>query len=233
VSRPDRRASAASRLQPILAKNEVEIDKGFASTWPGAATLEGNWAQVFGQMGDGGWRGSLCCAAPGWAAVTWTWWGSTNRLTVKPFKTNGLSILDIKKGKIVRETFYWNVPGRNAGIAPSVGRKYATALLVPAWGARPPSPLYSKNALRIDAAVAPSTQKVDHRIWANAGVTPLHASLCCAAPSQKSDNGKMARSWAAVVWEARVAGSTAKLSGVSILELNRRGKIARETLYHW
>jgi hypothetical protein len=52
------------------------------------------------------------CAAPSWAAVGWVWSQSTNPFTHKAFKTNGLSILEIKKGKITRETIYYERPGR-------------------------------------------------------------------------------------------------------------------------
>jgi len=58
------------------------------------------------------WRGTLCCATPKWAVVTWVMRGPSNPFTGGPFKSNGVSILEIRKGAISRETTYWAVPGR-------------------------------------------------------------------------------------------------------------------------
>jgi len=135
-----------SALTPILAQNAVSIDwaYGDSGAFHSAKTLERNWEGVFATSGDAQFRGSLRSAGPDWAAVTWRLRGSTNPLTDRPFTMNGLSILKIKNGKIVRETYYWDVPGRNPGIAGTIGRKFATALSAhqPGW-ARTLRSLYS------------------------------------------------------------------------------------------
>jgi SnoaL-like domain len=229
-----------SALTPIVAKSAVSIDWAYgSSTFHGAKTLKGNWAGVFAPevSGDNHWRGSLRAATPKWAAVTWRWRGSTNPLTYEPFKMNGLSILDIENGKIVRETYYWDVPGRNPGDAGTVGRKYATALAAHQFGwGRTLRSLYGRDAIESSVGVAPSTQNVDNLIWgrwAMPSFMPLHASLCCAGPSFRLDNGKMRASWAVVNWVAKDASpGGGKVSGLSILQLNRQGKIIRETMYY-
>jgi hypothetical protein len=226
-----------SALTPILAKNVVDIDWAYGgSPFHSARTLEGNWAGVFAVSGDTQWRGSLRAAAPNWAAVTWRWRGSTNPLTYKPFKMNGLSILNLESGKIVRETIYWDVPGRNPGIAATVGRRYARALAAHQSGwMRTLRSLYSKEAIESSVGVTPSNQNVDNLIWGPWGTPsfmPLHASLCCAGPSFRLDNGKMRLSWAVVNWVAQdVSAGGGRVLGVSILQF-KNGKIIRETLYY-
>jgi hypothetical protein len=226
-----------SALTPILAKNAVSIDWAYErSPFHSAKTLEGNWAGVFAASAPAHWRGSLRAAAPTWAAVTWRWRGSTNPFTFKPFAMNGLSILNIKNGKIVRETYYYDVPGRNPGIAGTVGRKFATALAAHQFGwGRTLRSLYSKDAIESSVGVAPSTQNVDNLIWgrwAMPSFMPLHASLCCAGPSFRLDNGKTRLSWAVVNWVAQDASpGGGKVSGTSILQL-KNGKIIRETMYY-
>jgi SnoaL-like domain len=228
-------------LTPILAKNAVSIDWPYGSSpFHSAKALERNWANVFNASGDVHFRASLRAAAPNWAAVTHRTRGSTNPLTYKPFTMNGLSILDTKNGKIVRETYYYDVPGRNPGIAATVGSKYATALAAhqPGWGLTLGS-LFSKNgAAEVDMATYGQVTPVsgDSGLmwgrWANPSLLPADASLCCAGPSYRMDNGKMRNSWAVVKWVAQVYPAPGKVSGISILQLNRQGKIIRETLYY-
>jgi hypothetical protein len=227
-----------SALTPILAKNAVSIDWAYGSGPPfrSAKTLERNWAGVIATSGDAHFRGNLRAAAPNWAAVTWRFRGSTNPITYEPFRMNGLSILNIKQGKVVRETYYWDVPGRNPGIAAAVGRKFATALAAhrPGWGLTLRS-LYGKDAIESSVGVAPSASNVDNLIWgrwAFPSFEPLHASLCCAGPSFRLDNGKVRLSWAVVNWVVQNASpGGGKVSGVSILQL-KNGKIIRETMYY-
>jgi hypothetical protein len=227
-----------SALTPILAKNAVSFDWAYGSGPPfrSAKTLKRNWAGVIATSGDAHFRGSLQAAAPDWAAVTWRYRGSTNPITYEPFRMNGLSLLDIKHGKVVRETYYWDVPGRNPGIAATVGRKFATTLAADQFGwARTLRSLYSKDAIESSVGVAPSTQNVDNLIWgrwAMPSFMPLHASLCCAGPAFRLDNGKTRLSWAVVNWVAKDASpGGGKVSGVSILQLEN-GKIIRETMYY-
>jgi SnoaL-like protein len=227
-----------SALTPILAANVVSVDwaYGDSGAFHSARTLERNWADVFTASGDAHFRGSLRAAAPDWAAVTWQLRGSTNPLTHEPFTMNGVSILNIKRGKIARETYYWDVPGRNPGIAATIGRRFATALTAhqPGWALTLRS-LYSKDAIESDAGVAPSSRNVDNLIWgrfAMRSFRPLHASLSCAGPILRMDNGKTRPSWAVVNWVAQDASpGGGKVSGVSILQF-RNGKIIRETMYY-
>ena len=228
-----------SALQPILAKNVVSIDWAYGSGPPfrSAETLERVWSGVFASSGDAHFRGSLRSAGPDWAAVTWRLRGSTNPVTSTPFTMNGLSILNIKNGRIIRETYYWDVPGRNPGIAATIGRKFATALSAhrQGWGLTLRS-LYSKDAIESDVGVAPPpASHVNNLVWgrwAMPSFMPLHASLCCAGPSYRMDNGKTRLSWAVVNWVAQDASpGGGKVSGVSILQL-KNGKIIRETMYH-
>ncbi len=224
-----------SALTPILAKNVVSIDSAWGSGPPfrSAKTLERVWAGVFASGGVVHFRGSLRAAAPNWAAVTWRFRGTTNPLTYTPFTMNGLSILNIKDGKVVRETYYWDVPGRNPGIAATVGRKFATTLSAhqPGWS------LTLKSLYSQDARASHGPTGLDPMIWwrwAMPSTTPLHASLRCAAPSFRLDNGKMTKAWAVVDWVAQLHPSAGggKLSGVSILQLDKEGKIIRESLYY-
>lgn len=223
-----------SALTPILAKDAVSVDWAYCSGPPfrSAKTLERVWAGVFASSGAAHWSGSIRAAAPDWAAVSWRLRGSTNPLTSKPFTLNGLSILNVKQGKIVRETYYWDVPGRSPGIAAAVGRKFATAL---AAGLTPRS-LYTKDAIESYVGLTPSTPNGGNLIWNRWGTpsfTPLHARLCCVGPSQRLDNGRIRSSWAVVNWMARDASpGGSKVSGVSILQLNKQGKIVRETMYY-
>lgn len=227
-----------SALTPILAKNAVSIDWAMGgSPFHSARTLEDNWAGVFAPQvsGDNHWRGSLRAVAPNWAAVTYQWHGTTNPLTYRPFKLNGLSILTIKHGKIVRETLYWDVPGRNPGVAGTVGSKFVTTLSAPHPGVTLGS-LYSKDAIESDVGVTPSGPNANNLIWGRWGMPslmPVHASLCCAGPSYRLDNGQMRKSWAVVNWVARSSIHGDKLvSGISVLQLDKQGKIIRETMYY-
>lgn len=223
-------------LQPILATDVVSVDwaYGDSGSFHSAQTLEQNWAGVFASSGDAHFRGSLRSAAATWAAVTWSLRGSTNPLTYKPFTVNGLSVLDIKNGKIVRETYYWDVPGRNPGIAATIGRKFATALSAHQRGwALTLRSLYSKDAIESDAGVASSSRNVNNLIWgrfAMPSFSPLHASLSCAGPILRMENGKTRLSWAVVNWVAKDPSRGGEVSGVSILQL-KNGKIIRETMY--
>jgi len=228
-----------SPLLSILDPNVVDIDwADGTSPFYGASALATNWGGV---LSGAHWRGSLWCAAPTWAAVTWRWWGSANALTSKPFSTKGLSILDIKNGKIIRETIYWNVMGRNPGVAPTVGNKYAAALgkLQP----RAITTLYSPAAVRVDASTKLRLGNSGHGIvggWEKAfGVsapTRWRGSLCCAGPRRRLDNGTMQASWVVVdwVWSSSTNPVTHKpveTHGVSILQIDK-GKITRETVYY-
>ena len=228
----------ASALDPILNKNVVEVDWAYGDSGPflGAAEMKAEWTDMFRISGKTGWRGSVCCVAPSWAAVTYRWWGSTNPLTHKPFNMSGLSILEIKNGKIVRETLYWDVPGRSPGVAATTGRKFATTLAAhqPGWAATLKS-LYSKDAIERDAGAVPSTRNVNNLIWgrwAMPSFTPLHASLNSAGPILRMESGTTRLSWAVVDWVAQDASPNGgKVSGVSILQF-RNDKIIRETMYH-
>jgi len=83
--------------------------------------------------------------------------------------------------------------------------------------------------------VAPSTQNVNNLIWgrwAMPSFKPLHASLNCAGPILRMDNGTTRLSWAVVNWVAQDASpGGGKVSGVSILQL-KNGKIIRESMYY-
>ena len=226
-----------SALTPIVAKNAVSIDWAYGNSgaYHGARALRGNWAGVFapGVSGNNHWRGSLRAAATNWAAVTYRWHGTTNPLTNQPFKTNGLSILNIKNGKIVRETIYYDLPGRNPGIAGTVGKKFTTAL---ATGLTPRS-LYTKDAIESYAGSTPAAHNGGGNLiwnrWGTPSFTPLRASLCCVGPPLRLESGNVRPSWAVVNWVAQDAfPGGSKLSGVSILQLNKQGKIVHETLYY-
>ena len=235
-----------SALTPILDKNVVSTDWAYGSGPPfrSAKTLERVWAGVFATSGDAHFSGSLRAAGPHWAAVTFRLRGSTNPVTSEPFTMNGLSILNTKHGKIIRETYYWDVPGRTPGIAATVGRKFATALAAHKFGwARTLDSLYSKNAAEVDVNAATrnnvvprsgSTSAIWNR-WGSPALMPLHARLHTAGPSYRMYNGTIRNSWAVVNWVAKLhtdyAGEKV-VSGVSILQLNKQGKIIRETLYY-
>lgn len=227
-----------SALKPILATNVVSIDwaYGDSGAFHSAKTLERNWAGVFATSGDAHFRGSLRAAGPDWAAVTWRLRGSTNPLTNEPFTLNGLSILKIKNEKIVRETYYWDVPGRSPGVAGTIGKKFATALAAhhPGWALTLRS-LYSKNATESDMGAtlpAPSVKNLIWGRWAMPSFMPLHATLNCAGPTLRMDNGTTRPSWAVVNWVAQdVSPGGGKVSGVSILQL-KNGKIIHETMYY-
>lgn len=223
-----------SALTPILAKNVVSTDWAYGSGPPfrSAKTLERVWAGVFASSGVAHFRASLRAAGPNWAAVTFRLRGSTNPVTSESFTMNGLSILNTKNGKIIRETYYWDVPGRSPGIAGLVGRQFATAL---AAGLTPRS-LYTKGAIESYAGSTPAAHNGSDLIWNRWGTpsfTPLRASLQTAGPTLRLDNGKLRPSWAVVNWVANDAyPGGGKVSGVSILELNTHGKIVHETLYY-
>lgn len=229
----------ASALDPILDKNVVEVDWAYGNSgaFHGAAELKAEWADMFRISGETGWRGSVCCAGPNWAAVTYRWWGSTNPLTNKPFSMKGLSLLEIKSGTIVRETIYWDVPGRSAGVAPAVGKQYAAALgkLQPQTLAT----LYGEHAVQVDKARNQEERDAGtivhtwQQAFGDSTATHWRGSLCCAGPRMRMDNGTTRSSWAVVDW--RWSQSTVHkpitTNGVSILTIYK-GKIVRETIYY-
>ncbi len=153
----------------------------------------------------------------------------------------GLSVLVIKKAKIVRETIYWDVPGRSPGIAPSIGRKYAAALasLKPATI----SSLYSNDANQVDMATGRHLANTNNaivgswqKVFATGGPTHWQGSLGCAGPPMRLDNGTTRKSWAVVAWtwSQTTNPSTSKpfkTNGVSILQFEK-GKIISETIYY-
>lgn len=104
--------------------------------------------------------------------------------------------------------------------------------------------LYSKNAIVADVTGGTHNGLIWHLgiptnlIWGRIGpgwtvyLQPLHASLCCTAPSLRSDQtGAAAPSWAVVNWVAKLYRHPGERSGVSILQLSN-GEITRETLYY-
>ena len=232
-----------SGLRSILDKNVVGVDwaYGDSGAFHGAATLMQNWKGFLAVSGEAVWRGSLCCAGPNWAAVTWRLSGSTNPLTNKPFNMKGLSIIVIKKAKIVRETVYYDLPGRSPGIAPSIARKYAAALasLKPATI----SSLYSRDANQADMATGRKLANTNNaivgnwqKVFASGGPTHWQGSLGCTGPPMRMDNGTTRRSWAVVAWAWSQAINPSthkpfKTNGVSILQLDK-SKIISETIYY-
>ena len=101
-------AKHENALSPLLSRNAVEIDKPEHHRW----SITMAWKSVFAYVPDLHWRGQVICAAPHWAVVGWQMTGSTNPYTNGPFRTPGISVLDIAKGKITRETLYYGIPGR-------------------------------------------------------------------------------------------------------------------------
>jgi hypothetical protein len=98
---------------PIFAKNAVEVDMAEGIQWHGDYVIAHNWADAFSDSESNTgkpsrWHGSLLGAAPSSAAVGWVWSGWDNLYTHKPFKTSGVSILEIKNGEITRESLYYN-----------------------------------------------------------------------------------------------------------------------------
>jgi SnoaL-like domain len=93
-------------LAALFTANATETDHTDGLSVSGAESIAGAWQDAFNTAGYR-FHGSVRCAGKDWAAVDFLTTGKNSMYQGGTVRTPGVSILELKNGKIMRETLYY------------------------------------------------------------------------------------------------------------------------------
>ena len=229
---------SGARLVPLYADDVVYNDFAFDMHGEGRAAV---LKEVRGSLRDAdGARVLAGYADRGWGVLEHRW----DMHTVFEVWLQPITVLEIRGGRIVSESWYYqdpfqlpdgkplepkplaSVPGPadSAAVAEAVALKYAAAL-------------QAKDAAAVAALSAPKLAFMDtaaSAVGSSPGQVQAHYAKIFAGPADLVfENLRYAfgEGWTALIWTASAQSSGMSGEGATMLEI-RDGKIARETLYY-
>ena len=231
-------ALSGARFVPLYADDVVYTDFAFGMQGEGKAAV---LKELRGSLRDAdGARVLAGYADRGWGVLEHRW----DLHTVFEVWLQPITVLEIREGKIVTESWYYQSPYELPAGKPLEPKPLAsppgpvdTAAVAEAVALDYAPALQAKGAAALAALSAPKIAFMDiaaSAVGSSPGQVQAHYAKIFAKPADlvfENLRYVCGAGWAAVIWTASAQSSGMSGEGVTMLEI-RDGKIARETLYY-